>query len=196
MRHLFRTLFTSILLSFILSSVSYATLIAQNDGSENFNTADYTNGFGTSGVGNFIDKSVIDSLNPLIDSVIIKLTMGENIDYYKPTAGNDLIGMLTSNLKHLWAPDLNTIFVQPVYYPNHLGGSQVNWSGLSDGRKYLSFWGTTALNGGCCHLTTTDSSAWSRAFTLETVSSVPEPTTLVLFGLGLCGLGFSRRKKI
>ena len=35
-----------------------------------------------------------------------------------------------------------------------------------------------------------------RAYTIDTVQfQVPEPTTLAIFGLGLAGLGFARRKK-
>ena len=77
--------------------------------------------------------------------------MGDVVDYYKPIDGKNFCEMLQSNKLHQWSSDgLN--WVTPTYYTEfhdyHLGGSGVNYP--TDGRKYLSFWGSNTKLGGCC----------------------------------------------
>jgi hypothetical protein len=191
-----KSIITSIVM--IVAMSANAGLIAINDGSVKFSATEYINGYGSFGDANFIDNNYIDSLIPFGDDVIIKVTMGVYTDYFKPIDGINIQEMLTSNNKHTWAPNLVTSFIAPSYFSNqHLGGSAVGWPNntvIGDTRPYLSFWGSTTHSGGCCSATSGDRT-WGLAFKVETVNSVPEPSTLAIFALGMIGLASRRFKK-
>merc|ERR1712151_970007 len=95
---------------------------------------------------------------------IIRIDMGDVIDYFKPTGDKTLCEMLQSNTMHQWSPD-GTTWETPDYHLTGvgLGGSAPEWPRVhgpeSDQRHHLSFWGRrgTANVGGCCQNTyTTD----------------------------------------
>ena len=98
--------------------------------------------------------------------------MGNVVDYYRPIAGKSFCEMLLSNKLHQWSSDgLN--WVTPAYISlDHLGGSAIDWP--SDGRKYLSFWGSNIEKGGCCitEYNKYDGRSWMLAFSLYYVSGL------------------------
>ena len=98
--------------------------------------------------------------------------MGNVVDYYRPIAGKSFCEMLLSNKLHQWSSDgLN--WVTPAYTSvDHLGGSEIDWP--SDGRKYLSFWGSNIQKGGCCitEYNKYDERSWLLAFSLYYVSGI------------------------
>jgi len=101
----------------------------------------------------------------------LKLKMGEVVDYFKPTSGNDLCAMLITINKHEWSKDGITWRV-PNYYGDsrNIGGSQKGWPRDNvdgDSRLYLPFWGGT----GCCHNTYNDGAGWNKAFTMSYCSA-------------------------
>lgn len=87
--------------------------------------------------------------------------MGTVIDYFKPVPGITYCEMLQSYTLHQWSSDGKN-WVTPIPYIGHLGGSATNYP--TDGRSYLSFWGGGGAQGGCCHYTYNDGTAWKRAF--------------------------------
>jgi len=182
--------------SLTLAIHSHAALIAQNDGTVTFEANLYVTGYGNLGDSNFIDESMISGLVPMGDDVIVKVTMGDYVDYYKPIGGSDLLTMLTSSTQHLWSFSHDQPFIAPNYYssPTLLGGSAAGWP--ADGRVYLSFWGGTgSLSGGCCQSEPSGAQGWSQSFSIETVSEVPIPAAAWLFGSALLTLvGIKRRK--
>jgi len=112
---------------------------------------------------------------------MIRVDMGDVIDYFKPVVGVTLCDMLQSFNKHLWSPD-GDAWRAPSYYTHNQGGSAVDWpknNGESgDQRRHLTFWGLDDSNqrkknaqfGGCCHTTLTDGASWMRAFSMYTCS--------------------------
>jgi hypothetical protein len=182
----------------MMTTFANAGLIAINDGFQTFTANDYTNGYGSLGDANFIDHSYITSLIQGGDDVIIKVSMGIYTDYFKPVDGANILELLTSTINHKWSPDLATSFVNiPGYAGSGLLGGSASWfplnSTLGDTRQYLPFWGSTNTLGGCCS-STADEVTWNQVFSMETVSVVPEPSTLAIFVLGIMSLA-SRRFK-
>jgi hypothetical protein len=172
--------------------------IAQNDGTENFSAIDYTNGFGALGDANYIAANIA-SYNTLGSNVTIRVTIGNVIDYFRPTLGNTLLGMLTSYTNHLWSASETGSFIAPVYYNNHLGGSALYWPLINvfgDSRRYLNFWGDNqGLPGGCCTTNNDSSSVWGQAFTVDIITPVPLPAALPLLVVALGGLSFVARRR-
>ena len=92
----------------------------------------------------------------------------------------------------------------PNYGPTFGGGLDlyVNFN-LSRGWNYTHSYGNPAGDAGHGAKSPLDNNnsnyGWIRVGTLETFGispyAVPEPGTLALFGLGLAGIGFARRKK-
>jgi len=187
-----RKFFTAVALVALSFNVN-AALIAQLDGSVPVTAVDYSVGMGNSGDANFIDEVAIAELSSFGSNVIVTFTMGEYVDYFKPSEGSDLLAMLTSNDKHLWSSSFDGIFVAPDYYTAYLGGSAANWP--EDGRQFLPFWGygSSTQNGGCCESSASGSPSWGQAFTIE-ATVVPVPAAIWLFGSALAGLGWMRRK--
>jgi hypothetical protein len=108
----------------------------------------------------------------------IRVTMGKNIDYFKPQVGNTnkaWCSMIQSNQKHLWSKDAIN-WKQPVYvksgdYADFLGGSDQTWpvSQGQDEREFLTFWGGAKVNGGCCSdKEQWDKNQWEEKFVLST----------------------------
>lgn len=60
------------------------------------------------------------------------------------------------------------------------------WNNAFEGQNLVSMTWYTQSNG---------SDGWPFQFAIDNIHAVPEPATLALFGLGLAGIGFARRKK-
>lgn len=117
-----------------------------------------------------------------MDDTMVKLTMGEFVDYYMPVTGVSLCEMLQSGHKHKWSPDGRN-WQTPRYNESQLGGSCQDGFDKSwltdkfgrvqeaDTRKYLSFWGYSNQSGeeagGCCYTNESESFGWHRAFTMS-----------------------------
>jgi len=194
-------IFTAGLFMAVVAAVSVQAAvvnIAQNDGTENFSATDYTNGFGTLGDANFIAANLA-SYDTLGSDVTIRVTVGNIIDYFKPTSGNTLLGMLTSHTNHLWSASQIGPFIAPVYYNNHLGGSEIYWPSnnvAGDYRRYLNFWGDSQGRlGGCCTTDNNTVASWGQAFSVDIVTPVPVPAGLPLIATGLGVIGFFGRRR-
>jgi len=180
------------------SAVASADIIAQFDGTLHISESTYINGLGALGDSNFAEAA--SNYDLYGDDVIIKVTMGDYIDYFKPTSGNTLEDMLASHDKHLWSSAVNGVFIAPAYVSGSpgtlLGGSALNYP--SDGRSYLTFWGAgssyPAVYGGGLHASSATSSPnWGRSFTMEVV---PEPATVGMLALsGLLITAYRRIRK-
>jgi hypothetical protein len=90
---------------------------------------------------------------------MIKVTMGSYVDYFRPTAGNTLCDMVSSNNKHQWSAD-GTTWRTPTYLlSSYVGGSADNWPKSNidgDDRKTLPFWGNDHNDHGAALLTHVD----------------------------------------
>lgn len=98
----------------------------------------------------------------------IKLTMGSVVDYFQPKDGSSVCDMLRNNDKHLWSRD-GQAWEEPSKNISknirHLGGSSEGHP--NDGRKYVSFWGSSIRRGGCCHTSYSDLTGWNTPFTVD-----------------------------
>ncbi len=126
----------------------------------------YTNGY-----GNFGDTSYIapcGDFQALDTHPDVRVNMGTVKDFFTPTGGSTLCGMLSSFSNHLWGQSPGS-YVDPPNYVAHLGGSESMWprnNVSGDNRQYLSFWGGGGAASGCCHYTTAsgETANWSRTF--------------------------------
>jgi hypothetical protein len=139
-------------------------------GQTNVNTGNYASASGTPHVGHiwWLSCGSIQGMigNTAAEGAVIKLVMGDNIDYFRPAASFTLCEMLGSNERHEWSNDMVT-WVTPAYYNSHLGGSANMWPShnvAEDNRDYLSFWGATNSYSGCCHSTKNDGAQWNKRF--------------------------------
>ena len=120
----------------------------------------------------------------------ITVTMGKNVDRFRPIAGSTYCDMLASSNKHqFWNPDpldgSEAGWVTPEYYHGgryHMGGSAYGWPSkniVGDSRTILPFWGQRGGSmqyGACCHDTKSDSHTWWRSFTMKAYGEDCAPT--------------------
>lgn len=105
------------------------------------------------------------------------VTMGKVKDYFRPTEPMQLREFLTSYNSHTWSPTgIEGTFKDPPYSHQSFGGSEKDWSGLTDGRGHLSFWGNETLEGGCCHSSNNDRfgsvvdpHSWGHSFKMDLI---------------------------
>jgi len=98
---------------------------------------------------------------------IIRVTMGQVRDYFKPAGDMSMCDFLTGEPgvtnNYTYSQTFEGPYVTPNYYleyPGQLGGA---WNSVQypDGRNYLSFWGIGVhakgqyYPGGCCYYTST-----------------------------------------
>lgn len=111
-------------------------------------------------------------------SIKMKLTMGDVVDYFRPTGDNSLCDMLASNTKHQFSPDGETWYTPDYWHSASMGGSASGWPRNNvpgDQRAFLSFWGSTgSAVSGCCHNSLTDYQAWNKPFDLY-INTAPNP---------------------
>ena len=115
-----------------------------------------------------------------------KVVMGENVDYFKPKAGETLCSALKSTNKFLWQDGKMAHYIAPTPYSSHAGGSASGWPQQNvpgDHRTYLSFWSdstspnTQHISGenGCCHYTKNDPPNWGRSFKMYAIRTKCDP---------------------
>ena len=97
------------------------------------------------------------------NALYIKIVMGSVVDYFKPVEGKTYCEMLQSHKLHQWSSDGKSWMI-PLYYDHLLGGSAYKYP--VDGRTHITFWGGNGNNGGCCHNSFSDASAWKRPFNI------------------------------
>jgi hypothetical protein len=108
----------------------------------------------------------------------IRVTMGANVDYFKPANGNSnkaWCSMMQSNQRHLWSNDAinwkQPVYVKAIDYSDYLGGSDQTWpvGQGQDEREFISFWGGARVKGGCCSdKNFWDKNRWENRFVLST----------------------------
>jgi hypothetical protein len=103
-------------------------------------------------IGTKVDNNVVASGN----NVILRITMGQYVDFYRPTPGNTLCTMLQSSSSHQWAPAEAGPWYNVSFSRNGYGGSEDNWLTsvtFADWRRFPSFWFFNSNNrvAGCCY---------------------------------------------
>jgi hypothetical protein len=167
--------------------------IAHFDGTVAVTAATYTAGLGSFASANYAAPA--SSYDALGNNFVLAVVMGSFTDYFRPALPSvDLEAMLSSHTAHQWSNGVAGPYVTPTYYNSQLGGSAINWSGLTDGRSALSFWGTTTgMPGGCCQSTVGGGLAWGQSFNLYLLP-VPEPLSAGLMAVGLLLLALHVRR--
>lgn len=128
----------------------------------------------------FVSAALESNTNlPNDDNVVLEVSMGSYVDYFKPIPGKNLCDMLMSAQNHLWSATGDPFtFVRPAYYNTQtlLGGSDDDWplyNIVEDNRKHLAFWGGNGAQGGCCHAAVGDSAAWNRGYVMRVFPLLP-----------------------
>ena len=149
----------------------WTELAAFGSGAATIGPSTYANGFGSLGDTDYTHACSLFGGLDLTDTTL-RVTMGVVVDYFKPTASNDLCSMLGTHNQHTWSASAAGPFVVPAYFTSHLGGSALDWplnNVSGDGRNFLTFWGGNGSLSGCCHEASSpaDTPLWNRAFTLQ-----------------------------
>ena len=112
------------------------------------------------------------------DAVMLRLTIGQVIDYFAPLPGYTMCEMLRSEDKFLWSNGaVNGSFVAPAHLvgSGNYGGSAFFYPQTSvegDARLILGVWGSTGLagnlTGGCCSDSKSGATVgWGLPFTMS-----------------------------
>jgi len=149
------------------------TEIAHFNGLVPVSAAMLSGGTGSFGDPNFAMPAT--AYNGLGDQFTLAVEMGVYLDYFRPASPGLTVGnVLTSQIRHAWSASPVGPFVAPAYYTQYLGGSAVGWP--SDGRSYLSFWGSNqGVPGGCCASQVGGPLSWGQAFKIYLKSEQPVP---------------------
>lgn len=139
----------------------------------------------------FNDQSAV------FDELALFSMIGNSSDWFGFAESNTVT--LTSNLSGTF--DLLSLLIGPSFIGNNPIDALITGTLLGGGTVTSSLKGlttATSTNLGWTNLTSvyfnsTDDAGIDNINV--TVSSVPEPSTIALLGLGLVGIGFSRRKK-
>jgi len=112
------------------------------------------------------------------NATMIRVKMGDVVDFFMPSGVNTISQMLVSHTKHLFSYD-GRWWTKPAYAPKHNGGSASGWpcncGRADDPRSYLTFWGNADVPlpnriVGCCASSYTGahlSHSWGRLHTIE-----------------------------
>eukprot|EP01012_Entosiphon_sulcatum_P046802 TRINITY_DN630_c0_g1_i3.p1 TRINITY_DN630_c0_g1~~TRINITY_DN630_c0_g1_i3.p1 ORF type:complete len:578 (+),score=89.93 TRINITY_DN630_c0_g1_i3:44-1777(+) len=134
----------------------------------------------------FVGASALNTNLPNDDNIVLEVTMGTYVDYFKPLPGKNLCDMLMSGQNHLWSATGDPFtFVRPAFHISQtlLGGSDDDWplyNIVEDNRKHLAFWGGNGAQGGCCHAAVGDSAAWNRGYVMRVFPLLPGLTAPTL----------------
>lgn len=154
-------------------------LIARSSGTNNM--VAWTTGSGNNASADFIDACTKYNKLGLGESVIVRLTMGGVVDYFRPTKNKNLCAMLTSHNSHAWSPSLNGPWRVPDYIRSdkYTGGGSIDFwlkriTYGKDPRKYVSFWGSVDSSGGCCTSSYRASpTSWGQPYVLHLYVGAP-----------------------
>lgn len=134
----------------------------------------------------FVGPTTNNNNIPNDDNVVVEVTMGTFVDYFKPIPGKNLCDMLMNNNYHMWsATGAPFSFVRPAFYNSQtlLGGSEEDWPVYNipnDNRRHLPFWGGNGAQGGCCHSYAGENAAWNRGFVMRIFPLLPGLTAPTL----------------
>lgn len=85
-------------------------------------------------------------------TAVLKVVMGEIIDYFKPSTGNTVCEMVNSNNKHMYSSDKITWHTPTYASPNIYLGSKRDWPlSIGETRKWISQIGHKKKPKGCCY---------------------------------------------
>jgi hypothetical protein len=119
----------------------------------------------------FWRKSGCSKFGFVDDRMVIKVTMGNITDYFRPTKQMLLCEFLVSRKSHEWTPSPCDDWHVPTYSFKDFGGSAVNWPAEAisgDKRPSITFWGGQQRKGGCCCKSYTNcdvqNAAWGKEF--------------------------------
>jgi hypothetical protein len=111
----------------------------------------------------YIFQKSNDNANLAGDNVMIKLVMGEFVDYFRPKKGFSLCSMLQSQESHEWAPTEDGPWYEVDFNRNGIGGTSEEWPAsntFADNRRVANFWRYHG-KGSCC-LDKKDPTLWRK----------------------------------